>query len=139
MRVADLMKEMDKVEQGLTCPIELATRIKSLQTILDDCQKQLKSYLFDELEGRDSVEINGYKVEKRNGRKMWKFDHIPAYAQVKSEMKDRLKGIENTAKLAYDNSIKGRAELVDADTGEIIEPAKLSYTADTIAFTKVKE
>jgi hypothetical protein len=138
MRVADLMKEMDKVEQGLTCPIELATRIKSLQTVLDDCQKQLKEYLFDELEGREAIEMNGYKVEKRNGRKMWKFDHIPAYAQVKSEMKDRLKGIEDTAKLAYDNQIKGRAELVDADTGEIIEPAHLTYTADTIAFIKVK-
>lgn len=138
MRIEELIKEMDNVEQGLTCPVELATRIKSLQAILDDCQKQLKEYLYDELEGRDNVVSNGYKVEKRNGRKIWRFDHIPAYTDTKIELKNRLKSVESAAKLAYDNQAKGRPELIDAETGEVIEAAVLSYADDTIAFTKIK-
>ena len=69
---------------------------------------------------------------------MWRFDHIPAYTDTKIELKSKLKSIESAAKLAYDNQAKGRPELIDAETGEVIEAAVLSYADDTIAFTKIK-
>jgi hypothetical protein len=119
----------DKIEQGeisaIDAYIELYEQKKHIEQQLADI-KEL-AVLERERYGKEAITRRGYEVEIARGRALWKYDHVSAWASLKSRMKD----IE---KMSQAVATKG-VEIVDTDSGEIIEPAKVSYSADTLRLT----
>jgi hypothetical protein len=60
---------------------------------------------------------------------MFKFDHISSWKSAN----DTLKDIEEMAKAA---ASKGSGEYVNQETGEVIEPAIVSYAAASLSVSK---
>ena len=77
--------------------------------------------------GKEEVVIDGFKIEQVPGRKLWKYDHSSAWQQVN----ERRKTLETLMQKAHNG-----ASIVDGDTGEVVEPATLTYTAETLRLTR---
>ena len=69
---------------------------------------------------------NGYLVEIAPGRKNWSYKGVSAWNSVKARLTD----IEKMAQMAFNG-----AEVIDKESGEVIEPAELSFTRDTLKLT----
>lgn len=119
----------DKVMNGemsaIDAYIDLYEQKKALEAQMADI-KEL-AVLERERYGKEAIRRNGYEVEIARGRALWKYDNVSAWASLKSRMKD-------VEKMAQAVATKG-VEIVDTESGEIIEPASVSYSADTLRLT----
>ena len=79
--------------------------------------------------GKEEVIKNGYKIELANGRKIWKYDSSQRWQQLNAQRKT----YEELMQKAY-----AGAQIADAETGEMIPAAELSFASDTIRLTEVK-
>lgn len=120
----DLSKVINGEVSAIDAYIELYEAKKQIEAQLDD----IKEYALLEREryGKDSPTRQGYLVELVPGRKQWNYKNVSAWNTVKA----RLTEIEKMAQMAYEG-----AEVTDKETGEVIEPAELSFTKDTIRLT----
>ena len=85
---------------------------------------------------------DGVKWTKRPGSRKLTFDHIPQYRQVKEDAAAEMEAIAVKARWAFDQVGK-RVDLKIIDgkvlneaTGELVEPAKATYTKDSLAMGK---
>lgn len=85
---------------------------------------------------------DGIKWTKRPGSRKLSFDHIPQYKQVKDDAAAEMEAIAVKARWAYDQ-IGKRLDLKIIDgkvlneaTGELIEPAKATFTKDSLVMGK---
>jgi len=129
----DIAFEIDKIEEGLTDAYPLYVKIRDLENFLKEVVTQISEFVLDETEGQ-TIEFEGYQLEKRNGSKRWDFSGLSVHAKTK----DKLREIEKLHKLAYERSVKGLDPLYDSETGEIIEPAGLKFSKDTVVLKKLK-
>jgi hypothetical protein len=104
--------------------IELYEAKKLIEEQLDDIKELAR--LERERYGKEEVKRNGYLVELAPGRKSWNYKGVSAWNSVKARLTD----IEKMAQMSYNG-----AEVTDIESGELIEPAELSFTADTIRLT----
>ena len=96
--------------------------LKRIAATLDEGVSAVKELALEEVPNHlnkesGTFEWKGFKFEKRNGRALWKFDHIPAHVQAKATLSE----IEETAKRAFELQQKG-GNMAD-ENGEVIEPA----------------
>lgn len=76
---------------------------------------------------KEGGNIEGCRVTFMNGRRMYNYDHISEY-QVH---KKAIKAIEDNAKWAAEFAQKHPGKpAVDATTGEVLVPAKVTYAED---------
>jgi len=77
--------------------------------------------------GKERIERSGFEIELAQGRKVWSYKHASAWANAEAERKR----IEKMMQTAYETG----AEIIDKETGEVYEPASLSFASDTIRLT----
>lgn len=119
----------DKIMSGevsaIDAYIQLYTAKKEIERQIDEV-KEL-AILERERYGKEQIIRNGFEVELARGRAIWKYDNVSSWKALKDKMKD----IEKLAQQVATKNV----EIVDAETGEVIEPATVSYTADTLRLT----
>lgn len=76
--------------------------------------------------GKERILRRGYEVEVNKGRSIWNYKDVSIW----NDTKERLKEIENMAQMASKNT-----EVIDKETGEVVEPASVTFTADGIKLT----
>ena len=119
----------ENVLDGSFDPLETYTYLKAIKKKVDNSLAMVHSSVIEEAKKYPdkTFEYLGMKFELRNGKKTYKFDHIHEWA----ELKEKRARIENIAKAAaLNNSIA-----VNPDTGEEIEPAKISFAPDSLIVT----
>tara|TARA_R110002012_G_C11299572_1_gene573149 strand:+ start:116 stop:520 length:405 start_codon:yes stop_codon:yes gene_type:complete len=80
-----------------------------------------------------TFEKDGFKMEKRNGRKVWNFKGCESYKIAK----DNLTEIENDLKDNFNQWEKGNT--VTNEDGVIMEVPKVTYTKEVLIIKKVKD
>lgn len=117
-------KAMNGEVSALDAYIELREAEADIKKQIDD----IKDIALLELEkyGKETVIRRGWHIEKVNGRRIWSYKGVSAWNSVKA----RLSEVEKMAQMAYNG-----AEVTDKDTGEVVEPADLSFTKDSIKIT----
>jgi len=109
------------LKDGETDILESFIRLRALSDVLKDVQDQIKEYALEEA-GKYETRSNllGVEFDIVNGRRMYKFDDAKLKA-LKEAVKER------------ETMLKGLKEPVaDMNTGELIQPAEVSYTKETI-------
>lgn len=129
----DIAEAIEKVESGYKTAYPVYIELKDLVRFLTDAMSQIEEQVFEEI-ADEKMTYEGYQIEKRNGSIRWDFSHIDSIKKLKQQIKD----IEVMHKLAYDRERKGLEPIVDAETGEFVEPAVAKYTKDSIVVTKKK-
>lgn len=119
------------IDNGNVNPLTVYAELKSLSDLLDSMMAKVKDQAVEERRkyGKEEIIRNGYLIEVANGRRMWKYDHSTRWV----ELNEKRKTYESLMQKAYHG-----ANLADVDTGEIIEPATLTFAADTLRLTPVK-
>ena len=103
----------------------LATTLEeAMKSVKDDAIIAVNKY------GKEGFVVDGMKVTVRSAPGRWDYSGCTSIVS----MKDRLKGLEQIAKAAHEVG----AALVDASTGETIEPAFYTPGANTLNVTTIK-
>ena len=129
-----IAEAIDKVEKGDKYAYPVYVELKDLVKFLTDAMSQIEEQVFEEI-GDGKMEYEGYQVEKRNGSIRWDFSHIDSIKQLKQQIKD----LEVMHKIAYERDRKGLEPIINAETGELIEPAIAKFTKDAIVVSKAKK
>jgi hypothetical protein len=126
---ATLSSFSEAIESGQTNPLRAFVELKNLADMIASMQDAVKESAINERikYGKEEVVIDGFKIEQVPGRKLWKYDHSSAWQQVN----ERRKTLETLMQKAHNG-----ASIVDGDTGEVVEPATLTYTAETLRLTR---
>lgn len=126
--------KIEKIENGEIESYPFYIQLKNLEKVIKEAYTQIESVVIDDI-GNEKMSFEGFQIEKRNGSKRWNFSHLDSHIQLKNKLKD----VENLHIMAYDRQTKGLEPLIDSETGEVIEPASLSYTKDSLVVTKLKK
>jgi hypothetical protein len=122
-----ISEAVQQVLDGHANPLHVYAELKQLVKHAGTCLSEIELEAMIEADkfGGKTFEDNGFKFTKTDGRAMYNFKHIAAW----SEIDERKKEIEKTAKLAAQNA---KLNMVD-DDGEIIEPAQITYTKPSLS------
>lgn len=133
-----LSYEMQMAENGDSNYLDCLIELEEVKSVCDKCIQDIKDWKSEngaEISG-DAINYNneykGYKIELRNGRKIFDYSEIKEIADKKTEIKE----LENKAKLAFEAKQKGILN-IDEDGVEIQLPA-VKYTASSIIVKKEK-
>jgi hypothetical protein len=128
---ATLSRFADAIEQGNTNPLAAYTELKQLSEMIASMMDSVKDQAIEERRkyGKEEVIKNGFKIELANGRKIWNYKGSQRWQQLDTQRKT----YEELMQKAYHG-----AKIADADTGEMIEPAELTYASDTLRLTQIK-
>lgn len=131
-----IISKITDIKEGESDPLlegcEIYIFFKELK-VIEENYKELMRYEFSKY---SKEELMHYSIEKKEGKRVYKFDHIPEWVAKKNE----LKSIEDIAKRAMSSEFENSySEFIDEDTGEVIEkptivPAKVSYSKESITF-----
>jgi len=124
----DTNMSYDKVMNGEMSAIDAYIELYQARAELDKQIEDIKELALLERDkyGKEEVNRRGYVVDIAKGRSIWSYKNVSAWNSVK----ERLKDIEKMAQMAFNG-----AEVTDKETGEVIEPAEVSFTKDTIKLT----
>lgn len=119
------------VEMGNGSALRAYVALKEIADHVEQVLDQIKYVAVEERRryGKENPIIDGMQIELAAGRKLWKYDHSSSW----KALNERRKTLEELMQKAYNG-----ASIVDGETGEEIEPAVLTFTADTIRLTKPK-
>lgn len=109
---------------ALDAYIELYEQHKALGEQLAELKEIAR--LERERYGKETVVRKGYQVDMMPGRSVWSYANVSAW----NDTKTRLKDIEKMAQMASTGK-----EVTDMESGEVIDPAERTFTADTIKLT----
>lgn len=120
--------DITRVINGEISAIDAYIELYEAKRLIDEQLEEVKSLAIMEREryGKESPVRNGYMVELVPGRKQWNYKGVSAWNTVKA----RLTEIEKMAQMASNG-----AEVIDKESGEVIEPAELTFTKDTLRLT----
>lgn len=107
---------------------------KDIEAFISSAKEQVQILALEEAEsyGEKTFVAHGYKFERRAGRSIYSYNHIPQWTKIN----DRLKQIESLSKAASQPAFFGKA-VVDEETGEVILPAEITYSADVLVVKKI--
>jgi hypothetical protein len=128
---ATLSNFSEAIDQGNTNPLAAYTELKQLSDMIASMMDTVKEQAIEERRkyGKEEVIKNGFKIELANGRKIWNYKGSQRWQQLDAQRKT----YEELMQKAYHG-----AKIADADTGEMIEPADLSFASDTLRLTPIK-
>lgn len=129
--LVELQNYAQAVENGNTNALSAYVEMKQLADVVASIMDAVKEKAVEERRkyGKEEVVKNGYKIELANGRKIWKYDRSQKWQQLNAQRKT----YEELMQKAY-----AGAQIADAETGEMIPAAELSFASDTIRLTEVK-
>lgn len=122
-----ICKNVDRIESGDIDSIPFFLELRNVKKLIEDTLNQISENVLSDLSGQPK-EINGFKIEPQNGRAMYNFKHIPEWVDLQRQIKE----VENRSKIALSNMI------IDENTGEVVAPAIVTYSKDTIKVSNKK-
>jgi len=127
-----ITKLHDRAFAGDINPLQAYAQAKYILDKYTKLVDELKEFAQEEADKYPKqFEDFGFNFEKRNGRTIYDFKHLPQWQQA-----DKLKKmVEEQSKQALKAMERGDT-IVDAD-GCIIEPPKVSYTKDVLIIKKL--
>jgi hypothetical protein len=122
------MSLYDRAMNGEVSALDVYLELREAEAEIKKQIDDIKDIALLELEkyGKEPVMRRGFLVEKVNGRKIWNYKGVSAWNTAKV----RLTEVEKMAQMSFNG-----AEVTDKETGEVVEPASLSFSADTIKIT----
>jgi hypothetical protein len=122
------MKDMTQILNGEVSALDAYIELYEAKKLIEEQLDEIRDLAIQEREryGKESPMRNGYLVELALGRKSWNYKGVSAWNSVKA----RLTEIEKMAQMSYNG-----AEVIDKESGEVVEPAELSFTKDSIKLT----
>jgi serine/threonine-protein kinase RIO1 len=125
----DYSELVNAVIEGETDPLEAYGELMEVKSFIDYCVKEVKDVAVSEAENFEGKQFvhKGYKFQRVDGRRMYKFDHIKTW----NETHKRIKEIEALAKSAADKYNKN-TQLI-TDDGEVVEPAIVKFTSPSLS------
>ena len=122
------MSLYDKAMNGEVSALDVYLELREAEAEIKKQIDDIKDIALLELEkyGKEPVMRRGFLIEKVNGRKLWNYKGVSAWNSAKA----RLTEVEKMAQMAFNG-----AEVTDKETGEVVEPAELSFSSDTIKIT----
>lgn len=119
----------DKVMNGEMSAIDAYIELYEAKKQIEEQLSEIKELALLEREryGKEAIRRKGYEIEIARGRAMWDYKEVSIWASLKARMKD-------VEKMAQQVAAKN-VEIIDTETGEVIEPATCKYTADTLRLT----
>ena len=124
---------VEDTENGVESPFKAMAILNELAEEIKQCQKQIKPIVVLEAEKYDKTfEKDGFKMERRNGRRTFNYKTIPDWVQKEKEKKE----IEDTAKEMYSLYEKGKL-VVDPDTGEMPPLPECKYSEDVVVIKSI--
>jgi len=133
MNEIQMSELVDNVENGIESPFIGLSKLRELKKTIEDCIKQIEPIAIDEATKYDkSFEIDGLKIEQRNGAKIFSFKKCESwviYDKARKECEERLK-------LAYKSFENGLTSVTE--DGEVLELPEVTYRKDSIIIKKIK-
>lgn len=131
--IPELVSSAQAVVEGYADPIDTYIRIRSAISELEEALESIKSEAVNERAkyGKERLVRHGFEVELVSGRKLWSYKHGTAWAAAEAKKK-------HVEKLMQTARAQG-SPIADAETGEVYEPAELSYASDTLRLSVAKE
>jgi hypothetical protein len=122
------MSLYDRAMNGEVSALDVYLELREAEAEIKKQIDDIKDIALLELEkyGKEPVMRRGFLVEKVNGRKIWNYKGVSAWNTAKV----RLTEVEKMAQMSYNG-----AEVIDKESGEVVEPAELSFTKDSIKLT----
>jgi endo-alpha-1,4-polygalactosaminidase (GH114 family) len=119
-------KIIESVTEGEADPIDIYSKIKWYEEVIKRVKEGIRDATIIELEkhGRGIVR-EGNKLVVNNGKRIFKYDHSERWR----DMAYHIKQLEEKMKAAINMTV------FDEDTGEEIDPAKVTYTTESISVT----
>lgn len=104
-------------------PLEVMIKLKAFKNIVDSAIKQVEEDSITEADkyGKGEHKIMNVGFQVKDGSRRYDFTNDSTYNDLKQQLKDReafLKGITK--------------EMVDPETGELIQPPVINYTKESI-------
>ena len=129
-----IMDLTQKVADGHASPLAAYIELHGISQVLGECLTMVKRLSFDEAQDRKGEVYMGKMIGYSEGRKTFKYDHIPQVAQIEKAL-TMMKEAHKDAALQQE---KGR-QTFDPETGEVIEPAVIVRGEATITLTEPKK
>lgn len=128
--LADLV---ESVENGNSDSIVTLAKLNNVEKVLKECKAAVYACAREEAENYPEKTFNykGVKVEKRTGRKVYNFKHIPEWVEATKAVKDK----ESRYKAAYDAYQKGVT--MSDENGEVVPVPEVNYTDDVLVLKYV--
>jgi hypothetical protein len=128
---AQLSAFAEAIENGQTNPLTAYIELYQFSDLIDAMMEKVKEQAIEERRkfGNEEVVKNGYKVELGKGRRIWHYDHSKRWNEL------------NQSRKMYEDLMQKAtmgAQIADAETGEMVERAQVTFTNDFIRLIEVK-
>lgn len=123
------IKDAYDAVNGMGSAMSAYAQLKRIQAEVEDAMEAVKESAINERRkyGKETIVCHGFELEVVTGRKVWSYKHGTAWTRAEADKKR----IEKLMQSAYETG----SEIADATTGEIYEPAQLSFASDTLKAT----
>ena len=119
---------------GIESPFIALSELKRLKNKIDLAIKEVEPIAIQEAEKYDkNFEINGLKMELRQGRKVWNFKNLEEWNTYNKGLKD----CEERYKSAYSSFEKGLSAI--SQDGELLELPEVTYTKPSLIIKEVNK
>ena len=131
----DYIKLVECVENGEESPYKAHAILRELQDDIKQCLDQIKPILQDHANqhAETSFETQGFKIEKRNGKRIYNFKKVEEWKHYDKSKKD----CEERLKLAY-KAFENGANLADSE-GEIVPLPEVTFGADVVIVKQIEK
>lgn len=119
----------EQVEKGEFDPLKAYAHLKREEAILKSCIARVQEAAVEEAEKYEDkkFEAHGFQFERREGRKMYDFKHIPEWIEAKGA----LKTVEDKAKAAL--AARDRNLLTATEDGEEAYLPRVTFTKSSLS------
>ena len=120
----------EAVDRGASDPLSTYAELKAIQVAVEEALNQVKPAAITVAERypRKTFMHQGLTFVRTDGRRLYKFDHLHDWSDAKAV----LAIVEARAKQAAELALTG-ATMLDDETGEIIQPAIVTFTEPTLS------
>lgn len=119
------------VKDGKTDPIREYRDCKTIADTVKAAMDEMFNTVLDECDKYDPRELAERGIQVRNGSKRWDYSQCSEWCIKSAELKELEEQLKARAALP-------QSELVDAETGELLEKPTYTLTKRSITFVKPK-
>jgi hypothetical protein len=129
---AEIYGLLNNVNEGYVNALQAYVLLKELSGKVEEIIDTIQPLAVQESEKYEGKQFKafGVLIEKRDGTRRWSYPDFTPY----NAAKERAKALE----ALMQNVANTGAQLVDAETGEVVPAAKCTYSKPTIAIKGVK-
>ncbi len=131
--ITDTAELVQEVMDGKFSPYKALHFLKDYQKVIKEQIEIVEIEAFNQAQYEDKTfEKDGFKIEKRNGRKTWNFKGCESFLKAN----DELEKIKSDLKANFTQWEKGK-QVVD-ENGEIGEVPQVTYAKDSLIVKAIK-